>query len=36
MVDLGKWLDGTYRIREEARPEDLEQAADESDQPLGP
>jgi len=25
MVDLGRWLDGTYRISEAAKPEDLKQ-----------
>jgi len=31
MVDLGRWLDGTFKVREPARPEDLE----ESDAPAG-
>lgn len=26
-VDLGRWLDGTYRISEPAKPDDLEQLA---------
>ena len=25
LVDLGRWLDGTYQISEPAKPEDLEQ-----------
>ena len=25
MVDLGRWLDGTYKITEPAKPEDLEE-----------
>lgn len=32
MVDLGRWLDGTYRISEPAAPEDLEQTADDTEQ----
>lgn len=32
MVDLGRWLDGTYKVSEPAKPEDLEQAADGADQ----
>ena len=24
MIDLGRWLDGTYRVSEPARPEQLE------------
>lgn len=32
MVDLGRWLDGTYRISEPIKPQDLErdEARDES------
>lgn len=26
LVDLGRWLDGSYRVSEPAKPEDLEQA----------
>lgn len=28
LVDLGRWLDGTYIVSEPAKPDDLEQAAD--------
>lgn len=27
MVDLGRWLDGTYRVSEPASPEDIERAS---------
>lgn len=33
MVDLGCWLDGTYRISEPAAPEDLVQGETEEDSP---
>jgi len=37
MVDLGRWLDGTYRVSEPLTPEDLEKGAilesDELDRP---
>ena len=33
MVDLGRWLDGTYTISEPATPEDLEQAEKVDDTP---
>jgi endogenous inhibitor of DNA gyrase (YacG/DUF329 family) len=26
LVDLGRWLDGTYKVSEPATPEDLEKA----------
>jgi endogenous inhibitor of DNA gyrase (YacG/DUF329 family) len=25
MVDLGRWLDGTYKVREPVKPEDFEE-----------
>ena len=31
MVDLGRWLDGTYRVSDPASPEDLDQASEESE-----
>ena len=30
MVDLGRWLDGTYRVSEPAPPESLSQTENES------
>jgi len=27
MVDLGRWLDGTYKVSEPASPQDLEKAS---------
>ena len=31
LVDLGRWLDGTYTVSEPASPEDLEPAGEDSD-----
>ncbi len=31
MVDLGRWLDGTYTITEPLESDDLEQASEEGD-----
>jgi endogenous inhibitor of DNA gyrase (YacG/DUF329 family) len=32
MVDLGRWLDGTYTIDEPASPEDLPQTREDSEE----
>ncbi len=31
LVDLGRWLDGTYTVSEPAGPEDLEQASPDNE-----
>jgi endogenous inhibitor of DNA gyrase (YacG/DUF329 family) len=31
MVDLGRWLDGTYSVSEPAEPEDLHKAVNDDD-----
>ncbi len=33
MVDLGRWLDGTYAIHEPALPQDLDEAAEDTENP---
>ena len=33
MVDLGRWLDGTYRISERASPDDLKETSSDNDRP---
>jgi endogenous inhibitor of DNA gyrase (YacG/DUF329 family) len=32
MVDLGRWLDGTYKVTEPAKPEDFEQSESTADE----
>jgi endogenous inhibitor of DNA gyrase (YacG/DUF329 family) len=32
LVDLGRWLDGTYRVSEPLKPEDLEELTEEDPQ----